>query len=151
MQVAFPEVKIKLLPHCYAAPCKAEEGSAGYDVYSADDIVIERYDVTLVRLGFQTEFPQGITAFLLPRSSLPIKYKLAIANSIGLIDSSYRGEYKMELVPIPFSHVLFPIKIPRGTRIGQLVFISYFSPNVKIVQELSKSSRGECGFGSSGD
>ena len=92
------------------------------------------------------EIPDGHVGLLFPRSSI-YKQDLLLTNSVGVVDSGYRGEVMFKFKPIAYE-VKQHYQV--GDRIGQLIIIPY--PYIEFVEaeELSDSERGEGGYGSSG-
>lgn len=117
------------------------EGSVGFDVCSADDLIILNPKVTLlISLGFKLQIPKGYWAMLVPRSSLQ-KHNIIMPNSIGVIDEDYRLEVKMPLRNIGTNDHIFS----KYDRIGQLIILPKL--DVAVVQGIVESTnRG--GFGS---
>jgi dUTP pyrophosphatase len=100
-----------------------------------------------VSLGLQTEFPSDVVALVFPRSGLGNK-GLAVMNTVGVIDSDYRGVWRATLVNTGAK----PIPLEIGQRVLQAVFIplAKLTQKVVTVAELSDSNRGAGGFGSTG-
>ena len=137
------EVKIKKTMPDAVIPAKAHEGDAGFDLYAAS---VERtvYDEIVCHTGLAFEIPDGHVGLLFPRSSIAGK-PLTLKNSVGVLDSCYRGE-----VTFKFRQVGNGDVYRRGDRIGQIIIIPY--PEVKFVEcdELNDTERGEGGYGSTG-
>ena len=97
------------------------QGSAGADLVVPDDVVIEPLSIcgkgTLVPLGFSLDIPEGMQVHIMLRSSVGLKTPLRLSNSVGLIDSDYKGEICLLLDNLS-KH---SIHIKSGTRIAQLV------------------------------
>ena len=121
-------------------------GNAGMDMTAIkselNDYYVE-YDT-----GIAAEIPEGYVGLLFPRSSIS-KTSLVLANSVGVVDSSYRGTIKFRFKNIAKHHKTAHI-YTIGDRIGQLVIIPYPSIESVEVKELSETDRGEGGFGSTG-
>jgi len=129
-------------------PRYMSEAAAGMDVCAAVDepIALEPGDVKLVPTGLFIAVPEGYEVQVRPRSGLALRHGLAIVNSPGTIDSDYRGE-----VGIIVGNVgRRPFTITRGLRIAQLVVAPVERAEVRLVEELPDSRRGDGGFGSSG-
>lgn len=127
-------------------PEKQTLGAAGYD-FSCDeefDLIIEPAQTVFIKTGVFLEIPEGYFMMLCPRSSLALKENLIMPNSMGIIDSDYRGEIKVVLKNIGNK----PVKIERGQRIAQGIFLQHVDVEFEAVEELSKTDRGEGGFGS---
>lgn len=119
-------------------------GSAGFDVYSNEEVVLRPGEVKLVGTGFFLEVPEGFEVQVRPRSGLSLK-KILIPNSPGTIDSDYRGEVKIIL----FNASDEDFKVSKGDRIAQLVLAGVFHFDL-VESELSETTRGDGGFGHTG-
>lgn len=143
----FPNiVKIKAGKH--GIPQKATKGSAGYDLRAdiINNITINPGETALVSTGTSVELFEGVCAFILPRSGLAYKKGITIPNSPGLIDSDYRGE----ICVILRNESNEPFTVEDGDRIAQMMIVPFIAPSFISVDELSWSSRGRGGFGSTG-
>ena len=125
----------------------ATKGSAAMDLYANNDfpIYVRKGKVSLIPTGLHIELPMGYEAQVRGRSGLGLK-GLCIPNGLGTIDSDYRGDIGMILTNITDT----PFKIEKGMRIGQLVICKHETVELDIVHELSKTVRGNKGFGSTG-
>lgn len=121
-------------------------GSAGCDLHSAEDVNIEPNSRGFVNTGIKIEIPEGYGAFVCPRSGLAVKNGITVLNSPGIIDNDYRGEIKVILFNT--SDKIFTVK--KGDRIAQLVFFPIIQAIFRKVAEVSDTTRGEGGFGSTG-
>jgi len=121
-------------------------GAAGADVRARVDVDLLEGEMSLVPLGFRIEVPEGYVAKLYPRSGLSTKMGLTLINSVGLVDSDFRGEV---LAPV-FKATPGRSVLKAGAHIAQMVIEPV--PPVTYVQssELSETDRGEGGFGSTG-
>jgi dUTP pyrophosphatase len=136
-------VKLKRLPHCFALPKYKTRGAAGADVYVTELAKLTPGCVRKIPLGFCVEIPLGYEGTLRPRSSL---CKSNIIGITGTIDSDYRGEVYASLVYLgPWIHT-----INRGERIAQLVISPLVGVHFEEFPELSETTRGDGGFGSTG-
>jgi len=124
------------------------EAAAGMDVCAAVDepIALEPGDVKLVPTGLFLAVPEGHEVQVRPRSGLALKHGLVVVNSPGTIDSDYRGEVGVIVGNVGRE----PFTITRGLRIAQLVVAPVARAEVRLVEELPDSRRGNGGFGSSG-
>ena len=138
-------MKIKLT-ETGKAPTRADDGAAGYDLYADIDAIIYPGEVVKVPCGFSCEIPQGVVGLLFARSGLGINKRITPANAVGVIDPSFRGIVTAALQNLSQDE----FKICRGDRVAQMVFVEYKSYDFKVVEELSDTSRGANGFGSSG-
>ena len=129
-------------------PRYMSEAAAGMDVCAAVDepIALEPGNVKLVPTGLFLAVPEGYEVQVRPRSGLALKHGLVVVNSPGTIDSDYRGEVGV----IAGNVGRRPFTITRGLRIAQLVVAPVARAEVRLVEELPDSLRGDGGFGSSG-
>lgn len=136
------DIKYKLLEGG-VAPIKATTDAAGFDLSVREVVYTQTY--TAYKTGVQVEIPQGYVGLLFPRSSVS-KTGYALANSVGVIDSDFRGEIEARFYKVSDGEVMFPYM--KGERCCQLIIIPI--PNINFVQvdELNSTDRGEGGFGS---
>ena len=121
-------------------------GDAGLDMYILENQEILPGETKLIKLGISCEPKNGIAYFLFPRSSIS-KTPLRLANSIGLIDAGYRGE-----IMAPCDNIKdFKYNIKEGQRLFQLVAADCSPISYNLVDKLEESSRGDDGFGSTGE
>jgi dUTP pyrophosphatase len=130
----------------YSIPRRAHDGDAGVDLVAAVAAEIAPGERVLVPTGISVAIPDGFAGFVLPRSGLAVNHGVTVVNAPGLIDSGYRGELKVGL--INHSDCSFAISV--GDRIAQLVIQAVVPAEFVEVEELSTSSRGSGGFGSTG-
>lgn len=141
-------VKIKKLDESVILPAYQTTGSAGMDVCAFIDkpITLTPFERKLIPTGFKLELPNGYEAQIRPRSGLSIKHGITLINCIGTIDEDYRGEVCIPLVNL--SNESYTIN--NGDRIAQMVISPVTQANIVLVDEISATSRGEGGFGSTG-
>jgi dUTP pyrophosphatase len=122
--------------------------SAGMDLRAniSEPIILKSLERTIVTTGLFIELPIGYEAQVRPRSGLAAKKGITVLNSPGTVDADYRGEIGVILVNL--SHEDFVIE--NGERIAQLIIAKHERANWIEVQQLSETSRGESGFGSTG-
>ena len=123
--------------------------SAGMDLraFITEPIILETLDRALIPTGLYIELPEGYEAQVRPRSGLAIKHGITVLNSPGTIDADYRGEICVELINLSNK----PFTVKPNERIAQLVFNKYEQAEFIEVKELSKTERGEGGFGHTGN
>jgi dUTP pyrophosphatase len=136
--------KVKLMHEGAIIPQKADNGCAGYDVYSAIETVIKPGTRTLVPIGIRAEIPRHYYLRIAPRSGMSLK---GIDIGAGVIDSSYRGEIKVLVV----NNGETDFVISKGSKIAQMVMERCANPGITLVDNLSETERGYGGFGSSGN
>ena len=138
-------MKIKLEPNG-TTPTRSDCGAAGYDLYAADNYTIYPNEVVKVSCGVAMEIPEGVVGLLFARSGLGINKRITPSNAVGVIDSSFRGTVVAALQNLSDDK----FTVAQGDRVAQMVFVQYNSYDFELVEELSETSRGEGGFGSSG-
>jgi dUTP pyrophosphatase len=138
------KVSIKMLYPDAIPPKYAHPGDACADVYSFS-ISTDEYNNTTIGLGFAIEIPKGYVGLLFPRSSIS-KTGHSFRNSVGVIDSGYRGELMIKLSS-DFDKNSYKI----NERVGQLMILPYPQIEFKQVDQLSDTARGSGGFGSTGN
>lgn len=141
-------INIKLLTPTAKVPQRADDQSAGYDLYAdlKEPITIQPNTCYKISSGIAIELPDGTFGGIFPRSGLATKRGLRLANSVAVIDSSYRGDVLIALFnDSPYEQTIYP-----GDRIAQLIILPYLAPQLMVKEKLSKTERGEGGFGHSG-
>jgi dUTP pyrophosphatase len=140
------KLMIKLLNDEAKLPQKATEFSSGYDLFSTEDCVLEKGKYKLISTGISIAMEKGMEAQVRPRSGLAVKFGITVLNAPGTIDADYRGEVKVALI----NHSEKDFQIEKGMRIAQMVFANVADINLVVTDDLSVTSRGEGGFGSTG-
>ncbi len=142
------EVLIKKLSDKAIIPKYKTKGASGLDVSACINKTIELMpsQKILVPTGISVSVPESYEIQIRPRSGLAVKNDISVLNSPGTIDSDYRGEIKVIL----FNHGKKMFKIENGLRIAQMVICPIIKAQIKVVDSLSETSRGEGGFGSTG-
>ena len=92
------QLKIKLLDKNATIPTRGSEEAAGYDLYSAEEKIIQPGTVEKISTGIAMELPQSTFGAIYPRSGLSAKQGLRLANCVGVCDSDYRGPYTKQAV-----------------------------------------------------
>ena len=121
------------------------EGDAGLDLYVVEELEFNPMDTKIIKLGISCEPSNGKGYYLMPRSSIS-KTPLRMSNSIGLIDGGYRGEIMACCDNIKD----YSYKIEKGQRLFQLVAFDLSPITYTIKNDLTNSTRGIGGFGSTG-
>lgn len=124
------------------------EMSAGIDLncFNEEDIIIKPKQTVKIPTGLKVEIPEGFFGAIYPRSSTGIKKHLMLSNTVGIIDSDYRGEIKLFVYNYGDSDVV----VKKGDRLAQMIIQPYLRVKVTKVDQLSQTKRGEGGFGSTG-
>ena len=126
-------------------PAYSKIGDAGLDLTAVTINTTEMY------IEYNThicvEIPEGYVGFLFPRSSIS-KYHLSLANSVGVIDSGYRGEImaRFKRTTNTAHETLYNV----GDKVVQLIILPYPKIELELVDDLTKTDRGAGGFGSTG-
>ena len=127
-------------------PRKAHEDDAAFDLRSRVDAVIPSGKITLVPTGVFMELPVGYEAQVRPRSGLALKHGITVLNTPGTIDAGYRGEVGVILINAGEND----FTVARGDRIAQMVVQKLADVELVAAEQLSDTSRGAGGFGSTG-
>lgn len=137
------KVKIKKLYDGAVLPSYAKPGDAGLDLTATERWMED--DKVCYGTGLAIEIPEGFVGLVFPRSSIS-KKELLLSNSVGVIDSGYRGEIKAKfmLLDYPDQEKIYEV----GERIAQLIIMPYPMIEFEEVNELSKTERGTGGYGS---
>lgn len=128
-------------------PRYMSEGAAGADLACHTYREIQPNEEVLVKTGTKVKIPEGHFGMLVPRSSTCRKLNLELTNSVGIIDEDYTGELIFSYRNVG-SEV---VRMHAGDRIGQLVILPYVRAEFYPGEELAETSRGEGGFGSTGE
>ena len=131
----------KLHPNA-VIPSYAKDGDAGMDLVITDIKGENKYDITY-GFGISMEIPEGFMGLVFPRSSIR-KTDLVLSNSVGVIDSGYRGEIQATFKKTGLN------KYEIGDRGAQIIIIPHPEIEFEEVDELSDTERGDGGFGSTG-
>jgi dUTP pyrophosphatase len=138
------KIKIKKLHPDAVIGGYAKPGDAGIDIVAVSEQWNEDNSMVTYGTGLAIEIPEGYVGLLFPRSSVS-KTTLNLANSVGVIDSGYRGE-----IMFKFRYLEEGDVYDVGDRVGQLLILPYPQVEFEEVEELSSTERGEGGFGSTG-
>ena len=122
--------------------------SAGMDLraFTAEPIVLKPFERKIIGTGLYLELLPGFEAQIRPRSGLAAKHGITVLNAPGTIDADYRGEIGIILVNLSQQD----FKINSGDRIAQMVIAPYTQVTWNLSENLSETSRGTGGFGSTG-
>ena len=136
------KIKMKKLHPDAVIPSYAKAGDAGVDL-TAVDVAADEHTITY-KTGIAIEIPRWHVGLLFPRSSV-YKTGQTLTNCVGVIDSGYRGEIMMK-----YTLSLYQREYQIGDRVGQLLIIPYPKVEFEETNELSETSRGTGGYGSTG-
>ncbi len=124
------------------------KGSAGMDLRAniSEPIVLQPMERRVIPTGLHIEMPEGVEAQVRPRSGLALKHGITVLNAPGTVDSDYRGDIGVILINLgKSSYTIVP-----GERIAQLVIVRYEQVEFELVEELSKTERGNGAYGHTG-
>lgn len=151
------KVNLKKLHPDAVIPSYSKDGDAGMDLIAINNGVTNKYGSVTYKTGISIEIPNGYVGLVFPRSSV---YKTIdrISNSVGVIDSGYRGEL---MVNFDISLIKYIVKehnvkgykgkeYKKGDRIAQIIILPYPQIEFEEVNELSETERGTGGYGSTG-
>lgn len=144
-------LKIKLLTSTAKMPTRSHQGDL-YDIYADEDIEITA-EPKLVSTGIALDIPKGFHVKIYNRSSNPLKYGLILSNSVGVIDTQYRGEVKGIFHCITHKENNFFGNnhiIHKGDKIMQMEMVPIYDFELEQVETLTETERGADGFGSTG-
>lgn len=171
-------LQIKLLSSNATKPKRADDESAGYDIYAAETVLLEPQEKALIDTDLAVNIPKGYVGLLTSRSGVSSKTHLVVET--GKIDAGFQGHMKINVkndiqafhsyeilsevytalnindkkIELKDDEALVPYgtyKIFKGDRLAQLVIVPIYTPELEPVKEFSnESARGEKGFGSSG-
>ena len=142
-------LKIKKVKENAKVPHRATSGSAGLDLCACIDepVTLEGGDTAVIPTGIAIALPSAdYGAFVFPRSGIAVKHGIGLLNSVGVIDSDYRGEIMVGVINL----VKEAYTIQPGERIAQMVIMPVSMMPVEEVAELDDTDRGAGGFGSTG-
>jgi len=138
-------IKFKRLRKEAILPSYAHSGDAGLDFYSCDNYIIKPGSRVIVNTGWSIELPKGYVSLIWDKSGLAAKRGLTVLG--GVIEYTYRGEYGVILLNT--SDETQEIKL--GEKVAQLLIQPICTVDIEEVNELSETSRGIGGFGSTGN
>ena len=139
-------LQIKRLHPDAVLPTRAHENDAGLDLASNIDATVGVSSRVTIGTGIAIALPAGTAGLIYPRSGLASRYGLSLSNSVGVIDSDYRGEVMLTVI----NHGTRPFTISKGMRVAQMIVTPYCVPELVEVDHLDATERGTAGLGSSG-
>ncbi len=143
------QLKIKKLKENAKIPTRGTQGSAGLDLCACIDesITLNCGDTALIPTGIAIALPSAdYGAFVFPRSGIAVKHGIGLLNSVGVIDSDYRGEIMVGVI----NQKRESYTIEPGERIAQMVIMPVSTMPVSEVEVLDDTERADGGFGSTG-
>ena len=139
------KIKIEKIVPEVEIPVYASEGDAGMDLVATSE-VIGKEGYLEFGTSLKVAIPDGYVGLIYPRSSIS-KKNMMLCNSVGVIDSGYRGEIKVRFKPANAGQGRYKI----GDKVAQLVIMPYPKVEFEEVESLDETERGDGGFGSTGE
>jgi dUTP pyrophosphatase len=139
-------LKIKREHRDAIIPAYEHMGDSGMDLRSVEDYILPRGETVLVKTGLSVEVPVGYEMQIRSKSGLALNHGISVLNSPGTVDAGYRGEVKVILM----NHGEKAYRVEKGLKVAQAVICSVERAEIDVVGELSDTSRGTGGFGSTG-
>ena len=143
-------VKIKLAAPGARLPAYQSAGAACFDLFAADEPGFDSYGNAIVSTGLVFEIPDGYGMRVYSRSGQGFNYGVSLANSVGIIDSDYRGIVRVKLVTSTAEGQIYLSTIRPGDSIAQAEIFKIEQVSFEVTHTLSETERGENGFGSTG-
>ncbi|MDM9584793.1 dUTP diphosphatase [Nostoc sp. GT001] len=140
------KLKIMKLNKLAIIPKYEHNDDSGLDLFSTEDVELLPGTTQLIHTGIAIELPQGTEAQVRPRSGLALKYSITVLNTPGTVDAGYRGEVGVILI----NHGKSSFQVLKGMKIAQMVITPIIHVDVQEVENLSETTRGNSGFGSTG-
>jgi dUTP pyrophosphatase len=138
------ELKVKKVHNDAKLPEYAHPHDAGMDLFALSDTEISPGEFIAIGTGVSIEVPEGYAGLIWDKSGIAITNGLKILG--GVIDSGYRGEVKVGIINLSKKNY----KFEKGHKVAQMIIQEIKRANLIEVINLSKSSRGDQGFGSTG-
>jgi dUTP pyrophosphatase len=137
------KVKVKRISPEARLPLYSHKGDAGMDLFSVVDDVIQAGEVKPVPTGIQMAIPEGYVGLIWDKSGISLR---AVHRLAGVVDAGYRGEVRVVMANL--GKEPFPIK--KGMKIAQMLIQPVETVDIVEADELDETSRGQGGFGSTG-
>ena len=163
MMTFYPTIRVKRVNPDALIPTKAHPTDAAYDLCAMEDVTLRPQEFKMVGCGLAFAIPQGWCGVVYPRSGLGCK-GLVLKNTVGIIDSHYRGEVMLPLMNNKPTHLYREIvgeyrnndgrdsiiHVHKGDRVAQMRIELVPESTMLEVEELDETDRNQGGFGSSG-
>ena len=142
------KIKVKRVSELAVIPTRGSSYAAGYDLYAAvlAEVKLAPHTTAKIDTGLQFELPDGYFAGIFARSGIATREGLRPANCVGICDSDYRGNYLVAIHNDSDSERV----ITPGEKIAQMIVLPYLELDFEETEELTETSRGAGGFGSTG-
>ena len=140
------KLKILRLHDSATIPKYAHSTDSGLDLVAVEEIKIPAKESRLIKTGIAIELPPDTEAQIRPRSGLALKHQITVLNTPGTVDEGYRGEIGVILI----NHGNSSFTVTQGMKIAQMVIAPVIRVEIEEISQLSSTSRGVGGFGSTG-
>lgn len=137
-------LKVKKLDQGATLPSYGHVGDAGLDIYTNEKVVLSSGESAKVKTGISFEIPAGYVGLVWDKSGLSINNKIKTLG--GVIDSSYRGEVLIGVINLGKE----PYTFEKGHKVAQMLVQKFETVEITETQELTDTTRGDGGFGSTG-
>ncbi|OGR43883.1 MAG: deoxyuridine 5'-triphosphate nucleotidohydrolase [Elusimicrobia bacterium GWA2_61_42] len=141
------EIAVQKLHADVKMPAYAHEGDAGLDLYSTINHTLQPGERVLIPTGLKMAIPHGYEGQVRPKSGLALKHGLTVLNTPGTVDAPYRGEVGVILINLDPKT---PYEVKKGEKVAQMVFNKVEYAAFTEAADLTVTTRGEGGFGSTG-
>jgi len=143
-------MKLSLNSTAAKVPQKAHKDDAGWDLFTPEDVELVEGKISMVDLRIKVAIPEGHFGLIVPRSSMA-KKRILLANTVGIVDSGYRGNVKVALTYTPTIDMPMTTTIYQNERVAQMIIIPFNHSEFTVVNCLEDTERSDGGFGSTGD
>lgn len=148
------KLKFKKLSNTAIIPTQAHKGDC-FDLFSDEDITINSFESKIIHTNIAFDIPNGYRIKVFSRSSLPLKKKIVVSNSVSIIDTGYKDGVGLICHSLPhFDGIALrnnPIKVKKGDKIAQFQLEKIEEFEMEEVEELDMSNNRGGGFGSTGN
>ncbi len=141
------DIAVQKLSPGVKMPGYAHDGDAGLDLYSTIDHLLLPGERILVPTGLKMAIPHGYEGQVRPKSGLALKHGITVLNTPGTVDAPYRGEVGVILINLDPKT---PYEVKKGEKVAQMVFNKVEYAAFTEAADLTATTRGEGGFGSTG-
>lgn len=140
------KIKVKKLHDDAEMPAYATDGSACFDLAAISFATVKVFESAVFKTGLAFEIPKDHVMLIFSRSGHGFNHGIRLANSVGIIDSDYRGEVAIKLQ----NDGEKDFQVKKGDRIAQAMVLPVCQVSFELAGDLSETKRGDAGFGSTG-
>lgn len=144
-------MKLTLNSPAARVPEKAHNTDAGWDLFTPEDVELVEGKIIMVDLRIKVAIPEGYFGLIVPRSSMA-KRRILLANTVGIVDSGYRGNVKVALTYTPTIDMPLSTTVYHDERVAQMIIVPFMTKSWEVEDSIiyDDTDRSEGGFGSSG-